>query len=149
MGRGLGRIDRAMIRRLLFLLPVLVFAVIAGYFLWGLAPERDPRDVPTAMLDKPAPDFDLAAVPGLDQPGLATADLAGGGVVMVNFFASWCVPCRAEHPFLSALTEETGGPPYGTNHRTKPEAAAPRLAEHGQPPHGRDAGRGRGGRDSE
>src|SRR3546814_5188763 len=51
--RELGRIDRAMIRRLLFLLPVLVFAVIAGYFLWGLAPERDPRDVPTAMLDKP------------------------------------------------------------------------------------------------
>src|SRR3546814_5551989 len=60
--RELGRIDRAMIRRLLFLLPVLVFAVIAGYFLWGLAPERDPRDVPTAMLDKPVPDFDLAAV---------------------------------------------------------------------------------------
>src|SRR3546814_13990492 len=55
------------------------------------------------MLDKPAPDFDLAAVPGLDQPGLATADPAGGGVVMVNFFASWCVPCRAEHPFLSEI----------------------------------------------
>src|SRR3546814_3737425 len=76
------------------------------------------------MLDKPVPDFDLAAVPGLDQPGLATADLAGGGVVMVNFFASWCVPCRAEHPFLSALTEETGVPLYGINHRDKPEDAA-------------------------
>src|SRR3546814_17578901 len=118
-----------MIRRLLFLLPVLVFAVIAGYFLCGLAPERDPRDVPTAMLDKPAPDFDLAAVPGLAQPGLATADLAGGAVVMVNFFASWCVPCSAEHPFLRALTEETGVPLYGINHRDKPEEAAPWPAE--------------------
>src|SRR3546814_18481721 len=91
-----------MMRRLLFLLPVLVFAVIAGYFLWGLAPERDPSDVPTAMLDKPVPDFDLAAVPGLDVPGFATADLAGGRVVMVNFFASWCVPCRAEPAYLPA-----------------------------------------------
>src|SRR3546814_19847825 len=122
-----------MLRRLLFLLPVLVFAVLAGYFLWGLAPERDPRDVPTAMLDKPVPDFDLAAVPGLDQPGLATADLAGGGVVMVNFFASWCVPCRAEHPFLSALTAETGVPLYGINHRDKPADAAAWLAELGTP----------------
>src|SRR3546814_4129158 len=85
------------------------------------------------MLDKPVPDFDLAAVPGLDQPGLATADLAGGGVVMVNFFASWCVPCRAEHPFLSALTEETGVPLYGITHRDKPEDAAAWLAELGNP----------------
>src|SRR3546814_11861857 len=99
-----------MIRRLLFLLPVLVFAVIAGYFLWGLAPERDPRDVPTAMLDKPAPAFDLAPVPGLDQPGLATADLAAGGVGMVTFFASCCGPCRADHPLLHPLAAGPGAP---------------------------------------
>ena len=48
-----------MTRRLLFLLPVLIFAVVAGYFLWGLAPERDPGNVPTAMIDKPTPTFDL------------------------------------------------------------------------------------------
>src|SRR3546814_1440835 len=52
---------------------------------------------------------------------------------MVNFFASWCVPCRAEHPFLSALTEETGIPLYGINHRDKPEDAAAWLAELGNP----------------
>lgn len=122
-----------MIRRLLFLLPVLIFAVIAGWFFLGLSPNRDPSAVPTAMTDKPAPAFDLAAVPGLAVPGLATADLAGNGVTMVNFFASWCVPCRAEHPHLTAFVEETGIPLYGINHRDKPEDAAAWLAELGNP----------------
>jgi cytochrome c biogenesis protein CcmG/thiol:disulfide interchange protein DsbE len=122
-----------MMRRLLFLLPVVIFAVIAGYFLWGLAPDRDPRDIPTAMIDKPVPDFDLPAVPGLAVPGLKTADLAAGEVVMVNFFASWCVPCRAEHQYLSALAEESGVPLYGINHRDKAEDAAAWLAELGNP----------------
>jgi cytochrome c biogenesis protein CcmG, thiol:disulfide interchange protein DsbE len=131
-------------RRLLFLLPVLIFAVIAGYFLWGLAPDRDPRSVPTAMLDKATPAFDLPAVPGLGVPGLATADLAGGEVVMVNFFASWCVPCRAEHGFLTDLAARSGVPLYGINHRDKPEDAAAWLAELGNPYQriGADGGRG-------
>lgn len=122
-----------MAKRLLFLLPVLVFLVVAGYLLWGLAPDRDPSDIPTAMIDKPTPDFDLAAVPGLEVPGLATGDLARGEVVMVNFFASWCVPCRAEHGYLTELVEETGVPLYGINHRDKPEDAAAWLAELGNP----------------
>lgn len=122
-----------MFRRLMFLLPALVFVAIAGYFLWGLGPARDPSAVPTAMIDKPVPDFDLAAVPGLGVPGLATADLAGGEVAMVNFFASWCVPCRAEHRYLTAFAEQTGVPLYGINHRDKPEDAAAWLAELGNP----------------
>jgi len=133
-----------MTRRLLFLLPLLIFVVIAGYFLWGLGPDRDPSSVPTVMIDKATPTFDLPAVPGLDQPGLATPDLAGGEVVMVNFFASWCVPCRAEHAFLTELAERSGVPLYGINHRDKPEAAVAWLAELGNPYQriGADAGRG-------
>jgi len=132
-----------MMKRLLFLLPVLIFAVVAGYFLWGLAPGRDPGNVPTAMIDKPPPQFDLPAVPGLGVPGFATGDLGDGRVVMVNVFASWCVPCRAEHGYLTDLVERTGVPLYGINHRDKTEDAVAWLAELGNPYQrvGADAGR--------
>lgn len=132
-----------MTKRLLFLLPVLIFVVIAGYFLWGLAPDRDPRALPSVMIDKPTPTFELPGVPGLDVPGFATADLAAGEVVMVNFFASWCVPCRAEHGYLTELVERTGVPLYGINHRDKTEDAVAWLAELGNPYRriGADSGR--------
>lgn len=133
-----------MTQRLLFLLPVLLFVVVAGYFLWGLSPDRDPQALPSGMIDNPTPNFDLPPVPGLEQPGFASADLGRGEVVMVNFFASWCVPCRAEHPFLTELAEETGVPLYGINHRDKPEDAAAWLEELGNPYSriGADSGRG-------
>ncbi len=75
-------------RRLLFLVPAIIFAVIAGQFLWGLDPERDPRAIPSVMIDKPVPEFELAPIEGMEGPGLKTADLTGGQVTLVNFFAS-------------------------------------------------------------
>jgi len=111
-------------RRLLFLLPALGFILIAGYFLWGLSSGRDPSYIPSTMISKAVPQFDLAPVDGVDLPGLSDEDLKQGEVVLVNFFASWCVPCRAEHPYISALAENDGIPLYGINHRDKPEDAA-------------------------
>lgn len=118
-------------RRLLFLLPALLFAGLVAYLAYALRPERDPTVVPSAMIDRPAPAFELP--PLLDGlPGVARADL-GGKPVLVNFFASWCVPCRAEHPLLMRLAEEGRIDLYGIAYKDEPEAARAFLAELGNP----------------
>ncbi len=112
------------LKRLFFLLPVLVFLVIAGYLFWGLNPDRDPTAVPTALLDQPVPEFELPPIEGMDSGGLKTADLTGQGEpVMLNIFASWCVPCRAEHPIIVRLGEDEGVPVYGLNYKDEPDEA--------------------------
>lgn len=121
-----------MLKRSLFALPVLIFLVVAGYFLWGLAPGRDPSAVPSALIDKPVPKFELGAVPGLETPGLSTADF-GGKVMVVNFFASWCIPCRAEHPLLTELAQDSDIVMVGIDYRDQPADAIAWLAELGNP----------------
>ncbi len=113
--------------------PVLVFAVVAAYFLWGLDPTRDPRAVPSVMIDKPVPEFALPAIEGMDGPGLTSDDLKTGEVTLVNFFASWCLPCRAEHFFLTELAEKHGVRLVGINYKNDPLDARAFLAELGNP----------------
>jgi cytochrome c biogenesis protein CcmG, thiol:disulfide interchange protein DsbE len=118
-------------RPLLYLLPVLLFIALAGYFAWALLSGRDPQQLSSALIGKPAPEFALPALlPGL--PGAARADL-GGKPVLVNFFASWCVPCRAEHPFLMELAKGADITIVGIVYKDKPEAAADLLLELGNP----------------
>lgn len=83
-------------------LVVAVFAVIVVFFGFGLT--HDPRILPSALLDQAAPSFDLAGLKD-GEPGLKTGDLKGQ-VQLVNVFASWCVPCRVEHPLLMRLAKE-------------------------------------------
>jgi len=120
-------------RRLLYLFPVMIFGVIVGYFLWGLNPERDPRLIPSVMIDQPVPEFELEPIEGMDGPGLKTADLTDGRVTLVNFFASWCVPCRIEHAFLIQLVKEDGARLVGINYKNEPEEARAWLAQLGNP----------------
>lgn len=116
-------------RRLLYLLPVVVFIGVAGYLAIGLT--HDPHVLPSAMIDQPAPDFSL---PGLgDHPGVAKSDLVGNGPTLVNFFASWCVPCRVEHPMLMRLAEEGKVRLEGIAYKDKTEDTTRFLNQLGDP----------------
>jgi cytochrome c biogenesis protein CcmG/thiol:disulfide interchange protein DsbE len=117
-------------RRLLYLLPVALFFVLIAYFALALRPGRDPSTLPSALIDRPAPDFDLVGLAG--EPGLSRAAL-GGHAAIVNFFASWCVPCRAEHPLLMRLAEQEHMPLFGIAYKDKPEETARFLAQLGDP----------------
>lgn len=115
--------------RLLALLPVAVFATVGAAFFWGLFNSDD--TLPSTLIGKPVPDFALPPIEGRGD-GLATADLAGQ-VAIVNFWASWCVPCRVEMPLLVELAETGIVPVYGINYRDGPSAALGFLADLGDP----------------
>jgi cytochrome c biogenesis protein CcmG/thiol:disulfide interchange protein DsbE len=123
-------------RRAMLLAPVaLAGAAGIGFFamLRGMGTgEYDPRGVPSALLGKPAPDFALPPLEGADRPALAAADLRGERPVLVNFFASWCVPCVIEHPQLMRLARD-GVPVLGIAYKDKPADSLGFLRRHGNP----------------
>lgn len=116
-------------RRALFVLPVLLLVGLAVLFAVGL--RHDPSIVPSVLIDKPVPQFDLPPLFD-DKPGLATADL-NGQVALVNVFASWCIPCRVEHPLFMRIAEAGEVPVYGINYKDAPADAKRWLAELGDP----------------
>ena len=116
--------------KILRFLPILVVALIVGALVWRLANPPDPT-IQSQMIGKPVPEFTApAALPG--KPALASADLADGRPKLVNFFASWCVPCIAEAPVLAEL-KQRGVPIVGIAVRDRPEDLAQFLADHGDP----------------
>ena len=115
-------------RRILFLAPVAVFAAVVAVFALGLG--RDPSKLPSMLIDKPLPAFDLPAVRAGDV-GLKSADVAGAPRLL-NVFASWCVACRVEHPVLLDLKSQ-GVEIDGLDWKDEPAAGAKYLQDQGDP----------------
>lgn len=121
-------------KRSIAVLPLVVALVFGGFFLWGLNPDRNPNDIPSVLISQPAPAFELPPIDGGAVPGLSRVDLSDNEApVVVNIFASWCVPCRAEHAVLTSLVERDGITLYGINYKDKPEDAARWLEDLGNP----------------
>ena len=103
-------------RRALLILPLLIFLVLAGFFLSSLMSKEagvTELELPSPLLDKPFPSFDLPSV--LDeQTRITQADFKGPA--LVNIWATWCVACRVEHPVLNRLAAE-GVVIYGVNYK--------------------------------
>lgn len=112
-----------------YLGPLAIF-VIVGIFL-GVGLTLNPRNIPSPLVGKPVPQFQLVAVKGRTL-GLASSDLRGE-VSFVNVFASWCVACRDEHPLWMALARQNIAPIHGLNYKDKPDDAAGWLGELGDP----------------
>ena len=122
--RGRRGMSRAM-KTFRWSIPLAVFVVLLAFLWVGLG--RDPREVPSPLIGKPAPAFQLAQARTIRAKRLSNADLKGQ-VWLLNVWASWCVSCRVEHPLLvRARASRTSFPVYGLNYKDDPEAA-PRLA---------------------
>ncbi|PCH94627.1 MAG: DsbE family thiol:disulfide interchange protein [Rhodobacteraceae bacterium] len=112
-----------------FIAPPLMFAGLAALFAFGLN-RQDTDNLPSTMIGRTAPLLTTTAFG--DFPQLTAADLQADGIKLVNFWASWCTPCRAEHPNLVTLASE-GIPVYGINYKDQLKNAERFLAELGNP----------------
>jgi cytochrome c biogenesis protein CcmG/thiol:disulfide interchange protein DsbE len=119
-------------RLALALIPLAVFLALAGIFLMQLTSGRDTATIPSALIGQPAPTAVLAPVEGLGLPGLDPAAFQGK-VTLVNVWASWCAPCREEHPVLMRLAEDDRFVMAGLNYKDKAENAVRFLNGLGNP----------------
>lgn len=119
-------------RRPIVFLPLGVFLALAVVFLFQLLSGRDAAVVPSALIGQPAPETKLPPLDGAGLPGLDTQSLKGK-VTLVNVWASWCAPCRIEHPLLMELARDERIAIVGLNYKDSPENARRFLGELGNP----------------
>jgi cytochrome c biogenesis protein CcmG/thiol:disulfide interchange protein DsbE len=131
-------------RNVLIALPLMAFIALAALFLYRLG-TGDPSVLPSALIGHLAPVTDLPPLPGLERdgkpiPGVSNATFQGA-VTLVNVWASWCVPCRDEVPFLEQLSKDKRIQLVGINYKDSPEDARRFLNRFGNPfiANGRDA----------
>ena len=110
-------------------IPLAIFVVLLAFLWVGLG--RDPREVPSPLIDKPAPAFALSQLHDTERK-LTNTDLKGK-VWLLNVWASWCASCRDEHPLLMQLAAANEVPIYGLDYKDKPDAGRAWLAQNGNP----------------
>ena len=118
------------------LLPLIVFIALAALFFYRLG-TGDPSRIPSALIGRPVPATDLPPLPGLERdgkpvPGVTNATFQGA-VTLVNVWASWCVPCHDEVPFLEQLSRDTRIQLVGINYKDAPDNARRFLSRYGNP----------------
>jgi cytochrome c biogenesis protein CcmG/thiol:disulfide interchange protein DsbE len=117
-------------RRAAVFIPLAIFLALAVVFFTRIG--GDHSTVPSALIGKPAPLLALPALDGVTTPALEPSAYKGN-VTIVNVWASWCAPCRAEHPFLVRLAKDNRVRVAGINYKDQPSNALKFLAQLGNP----------------
>lgn len=120
-------------RPFLVLAPLVIFGALAVLFLTQLLSGRDPQALPSVLIGREAPQTQLAALDDVDLPGLVIPAGGTGKPLLVNVFASWCGPCRVEHPMLMELAKDERLDVVAINYKDRPEQARAFLSELGNP----------------
>jgi|HubBroStandDraft_6_1064221.scaffolds.fasta_scaffold181163_1 cytochrome c biogenesis protein CcmG/thiol:disulfide interchange protein DsbE len=120
-----------MLTRALYILPVIGLFALAAFFFVSLN-GPPPDQLPSVLIDKPAPEVSLPALDA-NAHAFSSADLKAGHVSIVNVWASWCVPCRAEAPELQALAQRRDVALYGIVYKDAPDKARAFLNDVGNP----------------
>lgn len=113
------------------LLPIIIFVLLGVLLAVGLKIADKKQDLPSPLIGKPVPEFSLPLL-GQEDTIVSSEDLKGEPV-LVNFWASWCVTCRVEHPVIEELARMNVLKIIGMNFRDEPEDAAAWLRQFGNP----------------
>ncbi len=116
-------------KRLVFILPVIAFMALVGFFAFGLT--KDPKELPSQLIDRHLPEFALPGIEADGGPGFASAAITGEPMLL-NVFASWCAACPQEHPVLTRIATQ-GVPIYGLAWKDKPADSRAWLGRFGNP----------------
>ena len=117
-------------KKYFLIVPSVVFFFIVAIFFYLLIIDRKPSEIPSVLINKKVPSFETSSL--LEGKNFISLNEFGGEVTVVNFFASWCVPCRAEHSYIKRLSNE-GIKIIGINYKDNPKQAIQWLKELGNP----------------
>jgi cytochrome c biogenesis protein CcmG/thiol:disulfide interchange protein DsbE len=124
-------------RLLIAFLPLALFIALSGVFLYQLGSGKDASEIPSVLIGTKAPSLDLPPLEGLNANGAPVPALTDaaieGKLALVNVWASWCVPCRQEHPILLGLSRDPRITLVGINYKDKNDNALKFLGELGNP----------------
>ena len=115
----------------LFIFPLIIFFCIILVFSYFLIIKRDPSELPSALINKKAPMFKTTSL--FDDKPILAKEIFGQETIIVNFFATWCIPCRAEHSFIEKLSKDKNIKVIGVNYKDDSQKTITWLKELGNP----------------
>jgi len=118
-------------KKQLLIIPSILFLLILLTFFYLLIIERDPFELPSNLLDKNVPNFEAESL--LKNENFVSSKEFGNEIILVNFFATWCRPCRDEHVYVKRFSNEKGIRVIGINYKDSSDNAIEWLKKLGNP----------------